>query len=79
MVEGMTCTGCERAVQKTIEKMEGVQKATANLSMATVSIEYDPQKVNIGEIKSAINNIGYKLVDERPPLGQREGSDEAIP
>jgi mercuric ion transport protein len=79
LVEGMTCSGCERTISKVVGNIEGVRTAKADLSSSTVSVEYDPQKVSIDKIKSAINGIGYKLIDERPPLGQREGSDEAIP
>ena len=78
LVEGMTCSGCERTVAKVISNMEGVKSSKADLASATVSIEYDPSKVTIDNIKSAINKVGYKFVGERPSLGQREGSDEAV-
>ena len=74
----MTCSGCERAIQKTVSSLEGVANAKADLSTSTVSVEYDPFKTSIGEIKNAITKLGYKLVAERPSSGQREGSDEAI-
>lgn len=78
LVEGMTCSGCERAIQKTVSGLDGVADAKADLSTSTVSVEYDPSKTSIGEIKNAITKLGYKLVAERPSSGQREGSDEAI-
>jgi copper chaperone len=78
LVEGMTCSGCERTVQKVIEKLDGVTSSKADLNSSTVSIDYDPSKVTIDQIKSAVNGVGYKIVGERPAFGQREGSDEAI-
>lgn len=78
LVEGMTCSGCERAIQKTLSNMEGVESAKADLKSATVSVAYDPEKVRIDEIQSAINKIGYKFVGERPPAGQKEGRDDAV-
>jgi copper chaperone CopZ len=78
LVEGMTCSGCERAIQKAVSNIKGVSMAKAELSASTVTVEYDPKSTSIGEIKNVINNLGYKLVAERPTAGQREGSDEAI-
>jgi copper chaperone len=78
LVEGMTCSGCERTVQKVIENIEGIKNSKADLKSSTVSVEFDPAKVTIDKIKSAINAVGYKFVGERPAYGQREGSDEAV-
>jgi len=78
LVDGMTCSGCERTVSKVVASIEGVASAKADLSNSTVSVEYDPSKVTIDKIKEAVNKVGYKFVGERPSNGQREGSDEAI-
>ena len=78
LVEGMTCSGCERTVSKVVSNIEGVASAKADLGSSTVSVEYDPSKVTIDKIKEAVNKVGYKLVGERPVNGQREGSDEGI-
>ncbi len=78
LVEGMTCSGCERTVQKVVGNIEGVKSSRADLASSTLSIEYDPSKVTIDNIRSAVNKVGYKFVGERPSYGQREGSDEAV-
>jgi|GEM_PF-586258 len=78
LVEGMTCSGCERTVQRVVGNVEGVKSSKADLASSTVSVEYDPSKVTIDIIRSAVNSVGYKFVGERPSHGQREGSDEAV-
>jgi copper chaperone CopZ len=78
LVEGMTCSGCEKAIKKAVTNVNGVVDARADLASSTVSVEYNPSVTSIGEIKNAITRLGYKLVGERPSSGQREGSDEAI-
>ena len=78
LVEGMTCSGCERTVSKVIANLEGVSSSKADLESSTVTVEYDPSIVTIDRIRKAVNSIGYKFVGERPPHGQREGSDEGI-
>lgn len=78
LVEGMTCSGCERTVQRVISNIEGVSSSKADLASATVAVEYDPAKVSIDDIRSAVNKVGYKFVGQRPANGQRAGSDEAV-
>ena len=78
LVEGMTCSGCERAIQKVISNLQGVTAANADMHTSTVSVCYDPSLVNIEQIKSAIMRIGYKFVGERPPHGQKEGRDDGV-
>jgi mercuric ion transport protein len=78
LVEGMTCSGCERTVQKVVGNLEGVNSSKADLASSTVVVEYDPAKVTIEKIKSAVNGVGYKFVGQRPVGGQREGSDEGV-
>lgn len=78
LVEGMTCSGCERTVSKIVSNIEGVVNAKADLSSSIVSVEYDPTKVTVDKIKEAVNKVGYKFIGERPANGQREGSDEGI-
>ena len=79
LVEGMTCSGCERTIQRVVGNIEGVKSSKADLKSSTVSVEYDPEKVSIDKIRSAVNGVGYKFVGKRPAHGQQEGSDEAIP
>lgn len=78
LVEGMTCSGCERTIQKVVSNLDGVSMAKADLASSTVSVEYDPGKVKIDDIRIAIQRVGYKFVGERPAHGQKEGRDDAV-
>ena len=69
LVEGMTCSGCERAIQKVVSNLEGIKSAKADLTESTLTLEYNPEKVDIGAIKSAVSSIGYKFIGERPASG----------
>ena len=78
LVEGMTCSGCERAIQRVVSNVEGVKDVKADLASSTVALEYDPTKAGIDDIRAAVTKIGYKFVGERPPHGQKEGRDDAV-
>ena len=69
LVEGMTCSGCERTVSKVVGNLDGVTYSTADLKSSTITVEYDPSKVNIEKIKDAVNGVGYKFVGEMPVHG----------
>lgn len=65
LVEGMTCSGCERTVSRVVQNIEGVTSSKADLNSSTVTIEYDPSKVTTDQIRNAVNGVGYKFVGER--------------
>ena len=64
-VEGMTCSGCERTVQKVVSNIEGVKESKADVGSASVTVEYDPSKVNAEKVKAAVERVGYKFGGEK--------------
>lgn len=78
LVEGMTCSGCERTVSRVVGNIGGVRTARADLGTSTLSVEYDPSKVTVEKIRSAVHRVGYKFVGQQPAHGQRESSDEGV-
>jgi copper chaperone CopZ len=59
-IDGMTCTGCENAIQKTIDGFEGVYSSKADFEKGKAILEFDSTKVDIIKVKDAINNLGYE-------------------
>lgn len=55
----MTCTSCEKRIENTVKKINGVISAKANYTKETLEIEYDTDLCNLDEIKKAINKAGY--------------------
>jgi len=62
IVEGMTCSGCERTVSKVVGNIEGVSFSKADLNSSSVTVEYDPSRVTVDQIKDAVNRVGYRFV-----------------
>lgn len=58
-IDGMTCTGCENAIQKTIDEFDGVYFSKANHIDGIAIIEIDSTKVDILKVEEAINELGY--------------------
>jgi len=60
-VEGMTCASCVARVEKTLIKVDGVEKANVNLAAETVALSYDPTKTSLDVLAKAVEGSGYKL------------------
>jgi len=58
-VTGMTCGGCESAVQRAVGALPGVQQVTASHRDATVRVTFDPVQVSREDIERKIAQIGY--------------------
>lgn len=58
-IQGMTCAACVRAVDRAINKLEGIQSVNVNIATNKATIIYDEEKVKIEKIKEAIKKAGY--------------------
>ena len=59
-IEGMTCASCVSAVEKAVNKLDGINSVSVNLTTEKAAIEYDPSLVRIADIKKAVEKNGYK-------------------
>jgi len=66
-VIGMACSACSSNVENKLRSISGINEASVNLVGRTATIDYDPQRVSLDEIKHQISDIGYDMVidDER--------------
>ena len=59
-IEGMHCEGCSTRLEKVLNNLEGVERAQVNLGEKKATIKYDETKINIENIKEAIEDAGFK-------------------
>lgn len=62
-IGGMTCASCSSAVERTLNKLEGVVKAQVNLATETATIAFDDSSLDLDGIKKAVQKIGYSVVE----------------
>jgi copper chaperone len=60
-VEGMSCGHCKAAVEGELNKLSGVEAASANVEKGTVEVTYDEAKVTTEDLKGAIEEAGYTV------------------
>src|SRR6056297_2404054 len=58
-IKGMTCAGCSAAVEKAMNRADGVEKASVNLPAEKAYIEYDYEKIDIDGLIKTVQESGY--------------------
>lgn len=58
-VTGMSCSACSSHVERAVNKLENVEKASVNLLTETMDVTYDETKITSAEIIDAVVKAGY--------------------
>jgi Cu+-exporting ATPase len=62
-VRGMTCASCVDRVEKALRALKGVVRADVNFATETASVQYLPGEVTIRNLKKAIRDAGYEVLE----------------
>ena len=62
-VEGMSCAHCKAAVEEELGNLAGVEHTNADPDRGTVEVRYDDGKVTADDLKGAVEEAGYAVVD----------------
>jgi copper chaperone len=60
-VEGMTCGGCVKSIERALTHQAGVTSATASLEAKNVSIEFDSRLATRAQLEHAISKAGFTV------------------
>ena len=58
-ISGMSCAACAARIEKKLNSMDGIQKAGLNLATEKANIAFQPGRVKVEEMISAIQTLGY--------------------
>jgi Cu+-exporting ATPase len=67
-IGGMTCVNCAHAIEKRLNKLNGVTNATVVLAAEKAIIDYNPNVVTQKAIEDAIVEVGYQIIHEKITL-----------
>ncbi|SCW51510.1 Cu+-exporting ATPase [Paenibacillus tianmuensis] len=78
-ITGMTCAACANRIEKGLNKLPGVGKATVNFALETAHVEYSGQAVSVEEMIRKVEQLGYKagLKEERKDDGDHRQKEIA--
>ena len=74
-IGGMSCAMCAKAIESAIGKLPGVKSVTVNLSTESARIVFDPKIASLGEIKRAVERIGYEFLGVEEEGRKKEKED----
>lgn len=67
-IEGMHCASCVLSVNKTFEKIEGVEEVDADLAANKLHITVNPKKISYEEMERLVKNLGFELHSDEMTL-----------
>ena len=73
-VGGMTCASCVNRIERYLRKVDGVVDANVNLATESASVRYDPARVKLDDLRSAVEAAGYEARIERAESSGAPGS-----
>jgi len=59
-VSGLTCAACVQAVERALQALPGVARATVNLAGGRAFVDYDPALATVPALLEAIRAAGYR-------------------
>ena len=59
-VQGMTCPVCAQGVERRLNSIHGVTKASVSYELKRAEIDYDPHLVKLGELEQPFRDAGFK-------------------
>jgi len=66
-VSGMSCMGCENAIKRVLEQVQGVDEVVASHKNGTVEVTYDADRADPATFKAKIEGLGYQVVQSGRP------------
>ena len=63
-ITGMICSSCALKIEKALNKIEGVGKATVNFDLGKAVVEFDNISVKREDLVNQIKDLGYEVIRE---------------
>ena len=72
-VNGMTCGGCVRTVERVLSALPGMSSVSVSLARNSVEVQYDETALNPNALRAALQSAGYEVASESPTSTRRSG------
>jgi copper chaperone len=61
-IDGMSCGGCVGSVTRALQRVDGVDHVDVTLAPQVAHVTFDPAKVQLPALVTAIKDAGYEVV-----------------
>ena len=62
-VPDISCGHCKTSIEGAVKPLAGVDTAEVSIDDRNVDVTYDPSKIDLGDIITAISDQGYEVED----------------
>jgi Cu+-exporting ATPase len=76
-IEGMTCAGCARRVEKVLQGQPGVSAAAVNLALERAEVVLDPKRLRLADLAAAVARAGFRVVTDDAGAPDAAGPEPA--
>lgn len=63
-IAGMHCATCAITVEEALASVKDIDRASVNFGTETARVEFDPSKVTLKEIETAVKDAGYDTINQ---------------
>ncbi|MDR1218868.1 MAG: sulfite exporter TauE/SafE family protein [Treponema sp.] len=63
-IGGMTCASCQNRIEKKLKSAAGIEDAVVNFNDGTATVTWNESVIALHDIKTAVEQLGYTVVDE---------------
>ena len=67
-ITGMSCANCALNIERTLNKLQGVQDTNVNFAAEQASVSFDPEKVKVNDLVKAIQDTGFGIAAAKVEL-----------
>lgn len=71
-IGGMHCVMCAAAVERALNKLDGVESASVSYASESASVCFDESRVSVRDMEKCVKQAGYRVLEDRALAQKRE-------
>ncbi|MBN1954961.1 MAG: copper-translocating P-type ATPase [Anaerolineae bacterium] len=76
-ITGMSCANCAAAIERALQRVDGVLEAAVNLAAERAAVEYVPGVASVAAMVQAVQRAGYGVVQTAVPKDLEDAEEQA--
>ncbi|WP_374712934.1 heavy metal translocating P-type ATPase [Symbiobacterium terraclitae] len=72
VVTGMHCSSCAKAIERALQRTQGVLSAELTFATEKLVVQHDPAVIDLGGIKEVVKKVGFTALAEGEAVETRE-------
>ena len=71
-IGGMHCVMCAAALERSLNRLDGVEQASVSYASETANLVYDESKVNLKAVAKCVKETGYHVIEDKAQYQQKQ-------